>query len=301
MSSAAASFQPSHNDRDQLAIQQRLSRLNDARLRPRLNEAPLSLAEEMELRRLEASFLATEREAIADRAATAPSEPDAFLAWFEGLRDTGPGQHDPLFPWLAERASLEQLAWFLAQEVAGEAGFDDLVALTQLKMPVRAKLECARNYWDEMGRGKADGMHGPMLDRLASDLRLSDRHDPIVWEAIAVGNLLMALAANRALAYESIGALGVIELTAPARAACVSAGLERLGIPLRTRRYYALHATLDIRHSRAWNDEVIVPLVREDPRVARAIATGALMRLNAGARSFATYRVKLGSHLETTT
>ena len=89
MSSAAARFQPSHNDRDQLAIQQRLSRLNDARLRPRLNEAPLSLAEEMELRRLEASFLATEREAIADRAATAPSEPDAFLAWFEGLRDTG--------------------------------------------------------------------------------------------------------------------------------------------------------------------------------------------------------------------
>jgi hypothetical protein len=294
MSSAAIEFCISRNEREHLGIQERLSRLNDARLRPRLNESPLSLAEEMELRRMEASFLATEREAIADRAATAPSDADAFLAWFEALRETGPGQHDPLFPWLENDASFEQLAWFLSQEVAGEAGFDDLVALTQLKMPVRAKLELARNYWDEMGRGKADGMHGPMLDRLAADLNLSARQHTIVWEATAVGNLLMGLAANRATAFESIGALGVIELTAPGRAACVSAGLERLGVPLRTRRYYALHATLDIRHSASWNAEVVVPLVRDDPRVARAIATGALMRLNAGARSFARYRAELG-------
>ncbi|MEA2570174.1 MAG: hypothetical protein QOI24_2175 [Acidobacteriota bacterium] len=294
MSSAAIERFISRNDREQFAIQERLARLNDARLRPRLNESPLSLAEEMKLRRTEASFLATEREAIAERAATAPSDPDAFLAWFEELRDSGPGQHDPLFPWLAEQASLEQLAWFLSQEVAGEAGFDDLVALTQLKMPVRAKLELARNYWDEMGRGKADGMHGPMLDRLAADLNLSARQHTIVWEATAVGNLLMGLAANRATAFESIGALGVIELTAPGRAACVSAGLERLGVPLRTRRYYALHATLDIRHSASWNAEIVVPLVRDDPRVARAIATGALMRLNAGARSFVRYRAELG-------
>jgi hypothetical protein len=294
MSSAAIDLHSTRHEREQLLIQERLSRLNDARLRPRLNGAPLSLSEEMELRRLEASFVATEREAIAAEAATAPSDADDFLSWFEALRENGPGQGDPLFPWLENEASLEQLAWFLSQEVAGEAGFDDLVALTQLKMPVRPKLELAANYWDEMGRGKENGMHGPMLDRLASDLRLGDRNDAIVWEAIAVGNLLMALAANRALAYESIGALGVIELTAPGRAACVSAGLERLGVPLSTRRYYALHATLDIRHSASWNEEVIVPLVRDDPRVARAIASGALMRLNAGARSFARYRSELG-------
>ncbi|MCU1227587.1 MAG: hypothetical protein JWO97_471 [Acidobacteria bacterium] len=294
MSSAAIELFVSRNDREQFAIQERLSRLNDARLRPRLNESALSLADEMELRRVETSFLASERDAIAERAATAPSDAEAFLAWFEELRERGPGQHDPLFPWLAERASLEQLSWFLSQEVAGEAGFDDLVALTQLKMPVRAKLELARNYWDEMGRGNADGMHGPMLDRLAADLNLSSRNHTIVWEATAVGNLLMGLAANRATAFESIGALGVVELTAPGRAACVSAGLERLGVPAGTRRYYALHATLDIRHSASWNEEIIVPLVRDDPRVARAIAAGALMRLNAGARSFVRYRAELG-------
>ena len=58
------------------------------------------------------------------------------------------------------------MLWFLTQEVAGEAGFDDLLAMTQVKMPVTAKLEMARNYWDEMGRGRDTAMHGPLLERL---------------------------------------------------------------------------------------------------------------------------------------
>src|SRR3546814_13452885 len=95
----------------------------------------------------------TLRAEVADEAALAPTEAGDFLAWFEGLRETGPGQGDPLFPWLASHASKEELRWFFEQEAAGEAGFDDLVAMTQVKMPVQAKLELARNYWDEMGRG----------------------------------------------------------------------------------------------------------------------------------------------------
>ena len=290
MTSAAMNLPPVSTLRDE--VQRRLTRLNDARLRPRTAPA-LTLQQEFELRELELSFLEAERAAIADRAATAPSDAEAFLRWFEALRENGPGQHDPLFPWLANEASLEQVAWFLAQEVAGEAGFDDLVALTQLRMPVRAKLEMARNYWDEMGRGREPGMHGPMLERLAADLRVRERGHAIVWEATALGNLLAGLAANRRYAYHSAGALGVVELTAPGRAASVNAALQRLNVPAPTRRYYALHATLDIKHSQAWNAEVLAPLVAADPSLARPLAEGALMRLNAGARCFERYREKL--------
>jgi hypothetical protein len=60
------------------------------------------------------------------------------------------------------------------------------------------------------------------------------------------------------------------------------------------RQYYALHATLDIAHSKSWNSEVIGPLVRENPRRAYAIAEGALMRLRAGERCFVRYRRELG-------
>ena len=90
-------------------------------------------------------------------------------------------------------------------------------------MPPRAKLELARNFWDEMGRGHASAMHGPMLDSLAHHLRLDLRADCIVWEALALANTMAGLAANRHYAYHAVGALGVVELTAPGRAAQIAA------------------------------------------------------------------------------
>ncbi len=278
-------------------LQRRLVDLNRARLLPRRPDEvdfARALEDELVLRQLEAVWLEHERAAIADRAAEAPSDPEGFLAWFEALRESGPGQGDPLHPWLADHADLEQMRWFLTQEVAGEAGFDDLVALTQLRMPDRPKLELARNYWDEMGNGKAVGMHGPMLMKVAEELALDPDPDAVLWEALAVGNLLAGLAFDRRFAYHAVGALGAVELTAPGRTALVEKGLRRLGISSTGRRYFAVHATLDIKHSAAWDAEVLAPLVEADPRNARPIAEGALMRLAAGGRSFAAYRRELG-------
>jgi len=250
------------------------------------------LEEERAWRIAEEDFLAREHAAIAERAAEAPHDVEGFVAWFEELERTGPGQHDALFRWLADSAPREAMIWFLTQEVAGEAGFDDLVALSQVKLSTRAKLELARNYWDEMGQGKRGAMHGPMLEVLATELGIS-HESPVVWESLALGNVMAGLAANRRYAYHSIGALGAIELTAPGRAACVNAGLKRLGVGGEARRYFALHATLDVKHSIAWNREVLRPLVAENPDTARAMAEGALMRLEAGRRCFARYRREL--------
>jgi len=254
------------------------------------------VAAEAELRLLEGEVIERERTLIAQRAATAPTEAAAFVAWFEELERTGPGQHDALFEHLEASATVDQMRWFLHQEVAGEAGFEDLVALAQLKLDTRPKLELARNYWDEMGRGNEGGMHGPMLGRLAEELALAelDASQPIVWESLALGNIMIGLAANRRYAYQALGALGVIELTAPGRALCVNAGLKRLGVASHARHYFALHATLDIKHSAAWNAEVLRPIVAAEPLAAHAIAEGALLRLHAGQRCFERYREELG-------
>jgi hypothetical protein len=251
------------------------------------------LDEEVRLRRIEHSYVEEMRSIVRTRSQTAPASPDAFVAWFVDLEKTGSGQGDPLFPWLESHATLEQMRWFLTQEMAGEAGFEDLVAWTQVKLPAQAKLELARNYWDEMGQGTAGGMHGPMLEQLGLALDLTVRDEDTIWEALALANLMSALAANRHYTYQSVGALGVIELTAPGRAACVNAGLKRLGVSGSARRYYALHATLDIKHSAAWNREVLWSLVASNPQTAQAIAEGALMRLLAGQRCFERYRQAL--------
>jgi len=278
------------------SLHRSLSQFNSKRLDPALPQERWSeaLDEEFSFRSLERQWIEQERRNVAARAATAPTDPDGFVHWFEDLKQTGPGQGDSLFPWLATKASLEQIRWFLSQEVAGEAGFDDLVALTQLKLPVRAKLELGRNYWDELGRGNEAGMHGPMLDRLAAEIGVERAPEAIVWEARALSNLLIALASTRDYAYHSVGALGVVELTAPGRATQVNLGLKRVRFSPEARRYYALHATLDIKHSEAWDREVLHPLVSADPRVARPIAEGALMRLEAGARCFERYRQHFG-------
>ena len=277
--------------------QQQLARWNERRLAPRLPDdpSPQGNQEGQRLLGLEADFLQALRDDVRAEAAMAPRDPDGFVLWFENLEKVGAGQHDPLFSWLRDEASLDEVRWFLCQEAAGEAGFDDLTAYTQVKLPPRIKLELARNYWDEMGRGNIKGMHGPMLQRLVEALEIRPSIAGTCWESLTLANAMTAMATRREYAWHAVGALGVIELTAPARSAAVAAGLKRLGVPAKVRLYFDLHATLDVKHSAAWNAEAIHPAVADYPRLAPAIAEGALMRLRCGARCFKRYRRELWS------
>jgi hypothetical protein len=277
-------------------FQVELTKYNATRFDPGLPEDTSSdqLKRESRIAEAEIAFVEALRKAVAPWTMHIPSSVNSFIEWFEGLKDIGPGQGDPLFPWLAKEATVEQMTWFLLQEVAGEAGFDDLLALTQVKVPVQAKLEMARNFWDEMGRGSGKGMHGPMLARLADHFKISPTPDTVVPESLALGNTMIALANHRRYAFQSVGALGVIEMTAPTRAGFVNEGLRRLGVPAKKRHYFAVHAVLDVKHSEAWNREVLRPLVAEDPRRARAIGEGAVMRLWHGARTFERYHREFG-------
>ncbi len=280
---------------DAAPLQRRLAAFNATRFNPALptDRWRDDIADQAERLCEEGEWLEQRRAQVHSRAATAPRDADGFVAWFEVLEKDGPGQGDALFPWLADVATMDEMRWFLTQEVAGEAGFDDLAALTQVKLTQRAKLEIARNYWDEMGRGNPKGMHGPMLEVIADRLGLCPTLQDTVPESLALANVMAGLACSRRYAYHSVGALGIIEQTAPSRAVLVARGLKRLGVPAEDRHYFDLHAVLDIKHSEAWNAEALHPLVAENPDVAPAIAEGALMRLEAGAACFERYRAEL--------
>ena len=281
---------------DDQRLHETLCRFNNIRLAPGLptDAWRADIAKFAEMLVLEGEFLEASRLRVAERAAGAPRNADDFVAWFASLERDGPGQGDPLFAWLAETASMSEMCWFLTQEIAGEAGFEDLSALTQIRMPAQSKLEIARNYWDEMGRGNPKGMHGPMLEVLTKRLGLKPDPSTTVWEALALANTMAGLAANRRYAFHSVGALGIIEQTAPGRAALVAQGLKRLGVSPADRHYFDLHAVLDVKHAAAWNAEAIHPLIAADPELAQPIAEGALMRLECGAACFARYRQELG-------
>lgn len=280
-----------------------LAHFNSQRLLPAMPTTNWQndLAREYEFKLLEGQFLEQLRQDIAPYIVQTITDATAFITWFESLHVNGFGQHHPLFDWLATTATHEQMCWFLTQEVAGEAGFDDLVAYTQVKLPVRAKLECARNYWDEMGRGKKGAMHGLLLERMVQLLDLKPDINSTVWQALALNNTMVGLALNRRYAYQAIGALGVIELTAPTRAAKVAVGMTRLGFDPHTYAYFDLHAALDVIHARAWLDEVIKPMIEDNPTCAPLIAEGALMRLRCGLDCFDRYVHELSAHFTTET
>lgn len=278
------------------SLHRRLARFNAERLKlgipsPRWQD---ELAREHEYRLLEGRFLEDLRATVQVTAAGSAGNADHFVSWFAQLAHTGPGQNHALFDRLAQEATLPQMRWFLTQEAAGEAGFEDLLAYTQVKLPPQPKLECARNFWDEMGHGKQSAMHGQMLEHMVGELGLRPSIDTTVWESLALANTMVGLATTRRYGYHAVGALGVIELTAPGRVKQVAAGMRRLGLSGRARAYFDLHAALDVSHARAWLREVIHPLVAADPACGQFIAEGALMRLVCGERCFARY----GAHLD---
>lgn len=169
------SLEVQHSSRKVLwASHLRLAEFNQSRLAPRIPGPSWrkDIISDAAMLTLEGEVLEIERQEIGNHACRAPQIAKDFMYWFEELKQRGPGQNDPLFPWLAEKATHAQMKWFVQQEVASEAGFEDLTALAQIKMPSRAKLEMARNYWDEMGRGHERGMHGPMLAVLARELEI---------------------------------------------------------------------------------------------------------------------------------
>src|ERR1700712_871982 len=89
-------------------FQASLSKFNHKRLSPTLPSKDWRdfVKEEADVALAEGEFIETARRKVAHLVADVPQDTEAFIAWFEGLTDNGPGQGDPLFPWLAEHASL---------------------------------------------------------------------------------------------------------------------------------------------------------------------------------------------------
>lgn len=125
-------------------------------------------------------------------------------------------------------------------------------------------------------------------------LNLDPQIETTCWESLALANAMTAMATTRRYAWHSVGALGVVELTAPGRSACTAKGLRRIGLSGKERHYFDLHAVLDVKHSEDWNREALIPAVREDPARAPAMAEGALIRLRCGERCFGRYRAQFG-------
>ncbi|HEX6627237.1 MAG TPA: iron-containing redox enzyme family protein [Gemmatimonadaceae bacterium] len=211
-----------------------------------------------------------------------PADPAEFAKWYQLAAFGHPLYEHDLYTFLASDATRSQLEWFLKMECAGEAAFDDLVALAQVGTRGEVKMEMASNYWDEMGRGKPQAVHTHLFHQLIRDLNIpAPDADELPWEVLSGINLMIWSCIHRRNAFRAQGVLGAVELLAPQRCTRVVHGATRLGISKKTVVYYGAHAIIDIGHAEGWLTHVIEAQVRELPEARTGIAEGLLARADA--------------------
>lgn len=211
-----------------------------------------------------------------------PEDPDAFVDWYRETAFSHPLYEHDLYAYVASEADRGMIEWFLHMEAAGEAAFDDLVALAQVGTRGEVKLEMAQNFWDEMGNGKSHKVHTHMFHRLAQDLGVEapGAHE-LPWQVLSGVNVMLWAAIPRRNAFRAQGALGAVELLAPQRCTRVVHGALRVGIEKRTMLYYGAHAIIDVGHAEGWLAHVVRPQVAELPESRLGIAEGLIVRADA--------------------
>jgi hypothetical protein len=223
---------------------------------------------------------------------SAPQTPDEVVQAMRAVaaRDRLP----PAYTWLARQATWEQVVDFLALEGGPDGGFDDLVALCQVGLAGSAKLELAKNYWDEMGRGNADGVHTTLYEQLVEAVAMPTvPRTELPVEALERAALGGLLATNRWLQPEMVGALGLLELQAGPRCRLVLQAFDRLGAPSGAYPFYVEHAEVDPVHGKDWMDKAIRPTAATFPDWGPRMVKGAWWRATVNLQFFTAVRENL--------
>jgi hypothetical protein len=211
-----------------------------------------------------------------------PSDPAAFAEWFRSTAFTHPLYEHELYAFLASEATRDQLEWFFRMECAGEAAFDDLVAMGQVGTRGRVKIEMASNYWDEMGKGREHAVHTHLFHRLIEGLSLeAPSVNELPWQVLAGVNVMLWSCIPRRNAFRAQGTLGAVELLAPQRCTRVVHGALRVGIKKKTVVYYSAHAIIDIGHAEGWLENVVKVQVATYAPSRMGIAEGLIARADA--------------------
>lgn len=248
---------------------------------------------------LENAFLVSEDATVpAKLLLDAPTAPDAYRAWLYDIIHSHPANVHPLYhDYLARQATADDLRFLMVQESAIDASTDDFLALMQVGLRGRPKLEIAANYWDEMGNGSLDKVHSTLFGRALEsfEISLSESQLALETQSLVCGNLQLMLGLRREHAYKAIGYFAVSEYMTPQRFIILMDAWRRNGLDLAAADYHLLHIDLDQDHADRWFNEVVGPMIESSPAAIPEITWGAVCRLNTSSRYLDSIYEKLPS------
>jgi hypothetical protein len=220
-----------------------------------------------------------------------PTDKEDFLKWYTLQEQRMNESIKDFILYLRDRATVEQVAFYICMEEMIDGSFDDLMAMAQLGMPPNCKMTAAENYWDEMGNGDPAQVHTTMfltsssyMRRVLSAQKLSIDHAPM--ECLMNGNLLLMWATRREFNIRLIGAMGLVEGSAPVRFSATTSAMVRLGLPDEVIAYHKAHISIDTRHSGAWYEHVLEHYSGCGRAVIRELALGVAIRYNVALRYY---------------
>jgi pyrroloquinoline quinone (PQQ) biosynthesis protein C len=238
-------------------------------------------------RSLERATIASEdRWLPADAYAGMPTDGRAFMSWLKrAARQHHVFKHPYYSEFISRRADAAALRAYVIQESVVDGRFDDLLAMIQIGTGGGAKMEIARNFWDEMGNGNAEEVHTHLFGKIYEvfDIGKQEMEAAMTADDLLAGNLAVLLCRYRTMYAEAVGFLGMTEWLVPERFRHVVHAWERLGLPDVGITYHRLHITIDSQHAAGWFHNVIIPAA-DSEATRRGVARGAFWRLNSSAR-----------------
>ncbi|WP_370415637.1 iron-containing redox enzyme family protein [Streptomyces fradiae] len=208
------------------------------------------------------------------------------------LAATNPGVVHPLFDFIRDEASREQIERFLLCETIRNEVVDDEVALLVVGLQGMMKAVAAANLWDECGRGKLENFHTYWLRRLLEATEdgwnTLDRYrvgHP--WFGKLTSNTNAALLTRPARKMMAYGCFLVFESWVEPHFVRILDGMTRVGLLDDEKRiYFTAHVAIDPRHSRELSDGMRMQRPRLAPDEINDIVYGAHLASETGRRQF---------------
>ncbi|NQD56489.1 iron-containing redox enzyme family protein [Pseudomonas sp. CM25] len=242
-----------------------------------------------EIYEIESDWVAAEEQKV--EVESLPKGKKEFIEWYVMMERKMNLDIHFFIEFLRGQASLKQIAYYICMEELVDGSFDDLMATVQLGMPIEPKMVAGRNYWDEMGNGDFSRVHTSMFKESSNHMRkvlkrLGISVEQPTLECLMNGNMLLMWSMRREYNVRLIGAIGLVEGSAPVRFRATTEGLERLKQPDNVIAYHKAHIGIDACHSRAWLEVVLEHYGNCGSEVIREMGLGVAIRYNVALRYY---------------
>ncbi|MGK2948840.1 MAG: iron-containing redox enzyme family protein [Acidimicrobiales bacterium] len=228
-----------------------------------------------ERRRLERDF----EEALIDLMGLPPVGLGPAAVRAELLAMAAPGDAPSLSATVERTGTLAQVRELAVHRSAYQLKEADAHTWAIPRITGRAKAAMVAIQSDEYGDGVPADVHATMfadtMDELGLDHRYGALLDSVPAVTLTTCNLISLFGLHRRWRGALVGHLALFEMCSVGPMGCYAAALRRLGLGDRATRFYDEHVIADAEHRHIALDDMVVPLVEDEPELGGEVLYGA--------------------------